>query len=483
MKSCVAYMRYSTDNQTENSIEYQRAAIKEYCNRTGLTLLQEFVDEAHSATNVQRPEFQRMMKEAMNGPDWETIIVYDLSRLFRNVTDAAFYKSKLNDMGIKIISVSEPLPDSDEGWLTETFTDTLNEYYIRQNKRKTHAGMTVKAKNAEHCGGIPPLGYDVDSNGKLIINEDEANTVREIFKLFRLGYSYKNMTEYLNGQGFKTKAGKPFTKNSFHNILTQEKYVGTYRWNRRKAKNSKGQHNNHAYKPDEKHIVVENGCPAIIPIEDFMDVQKKLSQRSEGRADTKSRHHYMLGSLKRLKCAKCGAYMVGKVTTSHGRKYTTYACPNHKGGTCPTKDIPAKGLEEYTAIVVVSNLMKQADLPLLNKSIKEGGYDADTQSIKNQLISVSKKIDNITRSLEGGYSESLVERLHQLEQKKASLKAQLQTLTKAIPAIDEKNLKKLKNKLANVLIKSDEPEVREVLATYIEKILVSNESVTVELKI
>ena len=127
--------------------------------------------------------------------------------------------------------------------------------------------------------------------------------------------------------------------------------------------------------------------------------------------------------------------------------------------------------------------MKQADLPLLNKSIKEGGYDADTQSIKNQLISVSKKIDNITRSLEGGYSESLVERLHQLEQKKASLKAQLQTLTKAIPAIDEKNLKKLKNKLANVLIKSDEPEVREVLATYIEKILVSNESVTVELKI
>ena len=322
MKSCVAYMRYSTDNQTENSIEYQRAAIKEYCNRTGLTLLQEFVDEAHSATNVQRPEFQRMMKEAMNGPDWETIIVYDLSRLFRNVTDAAFYKSKLNDMGIKIISVSEPLPDSDEGWLTETFTDTLNEYYIRQNKRKTHAGMTVKAKNAEHCGGIPPLGYDVDSNGKLIINEDEANTVREIFKLFRLGYSYKNMTEYLNGQGFKTKAGKPFTKNSFHNILTQEKYVGTYRWNRRKAKNSKGQHNNHAYKPDEKHIVVENGCPAIIPIEDFMDVQKKLSQRSEGRADTKSRHHYMLGSLKRLKCAKCGAYMVGKVTTSHGRKYT-----------------------------------------------------------------------------------------------------------------------------------------------------------------
>ena len=52
MKNCVAYMRYSTDNQTENSIEYQRAAIADYCTRNDWTLLQEFVDEAYSATLI-----------------------------------------------------------------------------------------------------------------------------------------------------------------------------------------------------------------------------------------------------------------------------------------------------------------------------------------------------------------------------------------------------------------------------------------------
>lgn len=482
-KNAVAYMRYSTDNQTENSIKYQRAGIAAYCLQFGLVLQDEFVDEAFSGSSDRRPAFQRMIEASRHNPSWDKILVYDSSRLFRNSTDAAHYKTELQDRGIEVISIKEKFPRTTIGWFMEKFTDIVNEFYSRQTRQKTHDGMAVKARKALHCGGIPPLGYDVDSGGNLTINEVEAETVREIFRLYNLGYSYKSMIKILNGKGLTTKAGMPFTKNSFSNILTQEKYIGVYRWNKRKAKNSKGQYNNHAYKPEEEQVIVPGGCPAIVPLEQFQAAQEKLSQRKQGRADTKSRHHYMLGSMKRLKCAKCGAYMVGKVTATHGKKYLVYSCPNHKGGVCPTKDIQAKELGQYTAIAIVNNLLTKDCIPALNHCLKSSGASGEVQQLRNRLTGTEKKINNIVKGLESGHSEALIDRLHQLEKEKQFLTKRLQDMTGKVPVVDKGNLLQIKNKLANRLITSDEPEVREVLLKYIDEIRVSNEGVTVNLRI
>jgi len=475
-------MRYSTDNQTENSIKYQRAAIDTYCLQNNLTIQEEFVDEGYSGSNDRRPEFQRMIEASKNNPDWNTILVYNFSRIFRNSTDAPRYKAELRDRGIKIVSVKEKFPDSAIGKLMEGFTDLTNTLIVDHARDGSHAGMTVKAKEAIHCGGIPPLGYDVGADGKLTINDAEAETVREIFQLYNLGYSLKNMAKILNDKGLRTKAGLPFTKNSFNNILTQEKYIGVYRWNKRKAKDSKGRHNNHAYKPAEEQVVIPGGCPAILPLEVFQEAQEKLSQRKRGRADTKSRHHYMLGSMKRLKCAECGSYMTGKVTTSHGKKYLTYACPKHKGGGCPTKDIPAKNLEQYTAITIIKNLRMTANLPQLNQCLKTGGDNAEAQQLRNRIKGTEKKINNIARSLENGYSEVLTNRLYLLEQEKATLTDQLQRTSKAIPDITEKDLKPIKKKLANHLMTSNDPDVKQLLMACIKEITVSNDSVNVTLQ-
>lgn len=482
-RNCVAYMRYSTDNQTENSIEYQRAAIEKYCEQNGLILQKEFIDEAYSGNNDQRPDFQRMIAEALNNPSWDVVLVYDFSRIFRNLSDATSYKAMLSDKNIQIVSVMEPFAKSDEGWLTETMTDTLNEYYSRQTKRKTHAGMSVKASKGEHCGGIPPLGYDVGPDGKLTVNQVEAETVKEIFRLYNLGYSLNNMAKILNDKGLQTKAGKPFTKNSFSNILTQEKYIGVYRWNKRKAKNSRGQHNNHAYKPNEEQTIIEGGCPAILPLEQFQEAQDRLSQRKQGKADTKSRHHYMLGGMKRLKCAKCGAYMVGKVTTSHGKKYLTYSCPNHKSGVCQTKDIPANGLERYAAAVIVRELLKKGDIPRLNQCLKSGGGNAEARQLRNQLTGIEKKIANIAKCLENGYSDTLDDKLRYLEQEKSRLTSQFQKASKPAPSITAENLKEVRLQLVDMISTSNEPEVRELLIKFIDEIRVSNEDVTVSLQI
>lgn len=191
----------------------------------------------------------------------------------------------------------------------------------------------------------------------------------------------------------------------------------------------------------------------------------------------------MLGGIKRLKCAECGAYMVGKVTTSHGKKYTTYACPKHKGGGCPTKNIPAKGLEGYTAAVIVKELRMGSNLPQLNQCLKSGGDNAEAQRLHNRLKGTEKKIDNIVRNLENGCSKAMTDRLHLLEEEKISLANQLQAASRTVPNITEKNLRTVKKKLVNHLVKSDDPEVRELLMAYITEITVSNDAVTVDLQI
>lgn len=481
-KKCVAYMRYSTENQNDGySIEYQRDAIKRYCQQNGLTLMEEFVDEAYSGGTDKRPAFQRMIAESDSKPDWNTILVYDHSRFFRNKDYAWLYKRALSDSGIKVVSVTEPFGSTVEGRFMEGFKDLVNDFFREDSVKRTHAGMSVKAKTACHCGGIAPLGYDVGDDGKLIVNEAEADTVREIFRLYASGYSYRNMTEYFNKKGIQTKAGKPFTKNSFYHILTQEKYIGTYRWNKRKAKNSKGKRNNHASKPLEEQTIIPDGCPAIVPLELFQTVQERLAERSNGRSDTKSRHHYVLGGMKLMRCAKCGSYMTGKVTRSHGSEYITYTCPNHKGGHCPTKDIKARDLDRYAVMLVTNTVLKKSRLEEINQMVSNGCKEPQVNRLRNQLAGIEKRIGNITRAIAVGHSDALVATLHSLEAEKNTVLEQLQSQDMAMPKMTSENLLAAKKAMVKYLLTSEDPEARDLLRTYVQGIRVSNDEVTIQL--
>ena len=80
-------------------------------------------------------------------------------------------------------------------------------------------GMNETALQCKHTGGCPPLGYDLDENRHLVINESEAQSVRIIFQMFADGYGYSEIIERLNTHGYKTKRGKMFGKNRLYEIL------------------------------------------------------------------------------------------------------------------------------------------------------------------------------------------------------------------------------------------------------------------------
>lgn len=476
----VAYMRYSSDNQTENSIAYQRRAICTYCAANKIQLVGEYVDEAYSATNDKRPVFREMIDDAVNNPEWRMVLVYDMSRFARNNSDAVKYSNRLRDADIELVSITQTFGNSNEGFLLEGITNLINDYYSRNNAKHTHAGMMVKAQQGKHYGGTPPLGYDVDSEGNLTVNESEAEIVRLIFDMYELNYTYSDMAKILNERGYTNKRGAAFGKTSFDSILRQEKYIGKFSWNRVRHKNSKGEHNSHAYKPVDQQIIIESGCPAIITEGQFNRVQRLLDSKDKNNIRNKNRHHYMLSGLKILKCAECGSYMIGKVVQSHGKLYLTYSCPKRKTRECKMRDIPAESLEAFVAETLVSDLRERTDI---NKISAMMTYTKDYRTAKDKLKGLDMATRNIMRVLEHGCTEEVVEKLKSLSASKRALKNIISDYELNARGINECNIEDITEKFGDVLIHSDDPEIRMYLRDTIEVIEAGIDEINMTLKI
>lgn len=474
----VAYMRFSSYNQDENSIEYQRGAIHAYCKQHGYSIVKEYVDEAYTATNDRRPAFQQMVQDAQNKPEWASVMVFDLNRFARNNKDANNYTALLEDHDICLISVTQDFGDTIEGFLIRGILNLINEYFSRVNSKHTHAGLKNKAEKGIHCGGVPPLGYDVSSDKKLVINANEAEIVKKIFTMFEQNYSYAQIADTLNSEGYKTKTGKPFNKNSFSSILHQEKYTGLYTWNKIRQKNSQGVRNSHAFKPIEKQVRIDDACPVIIPAEQFERVQNMIASRQNGVAASKSKNHYMLGRLNFLKCAECGANMIGAVRQSHGNRYIVYYCPNHKKKECPTKEIQGAPLEKMVAKLLAKDLFQRDDLKTISQELKKND---EYKAIEAKLHGNEKAKRNVLKAVCASYDESLTKKLQTLSTEKVALQRKLALAEVQISGIDEENKKEVCKEFARYLMKSRDSEVKTYLAKMIHEITVSNDSVSITL--
>lgn len=115
----VIYARYSSDNQTEASIEGQLRECMEYATYNDIQVIGNYIDRAFSAKTDHRPEFQRMIKDSYKHA-FDCIIVWKLDRFSRNRYDSAHYKALLRKNGVKVISAKETIAEGSEGILLES---------------------------------------------------------------------------------------------------------------------------------------------------------------------------------------------------------------------------------------------------------------------------------------------------------------------------------------------------------------------------
>ena len=105
MKTAVIYARYSSERQTEQSIEGQLRECMEYAERNDIVIVDTYIDRAMTGTNDNRTDFQRMLKDAQKSA-WDIVLVYKFDRFSRNKYEAAIHKKTLKDHGITLVSCS-----------------------------------------------------------------------------------------------------------------------------------------------------------------------------------------------------------------------------------------------------------------------------------------------------------------------------------------------------------------------------------------
>ncbi len=149
MKTAAIYARYSSDNQTEQSIEGQLRVCEEYAQRNGIAVTDTYIDRAMTGTNDNRPEFQRMIKDSAE-KRWEVILVYKLDRFSRNKYETAIHKKTLKDNGVKVVSAMENIPDTPEGIILESLLEGMNQYYSAE----CFYGHNLKSPDP-----IPPVNH------------------------------------------------------------------------------------------------------------------------------------------------------------------------------------------------------------------------------------------------------------------------------------------------------------------------------------
>lgn len=152
----VIYARYSSDNQTEASIEGQLRECMEFADHAGIDVIKSYIDRALSAKSDNRPEFQRMIKDSYKHA-FDYIIVWKLDRFSRNRYDSANYKALLRKNGVKVVSAKEAIAEGSEGILLESVLEGFehtNGHSIKNLKSKSELKQSnqCKAKVGTPCG-------------------------------------------------------------------------------------------------------------------------------------------------------------------------------------------------------------------------------------------------------------------------------------------------------------------------------------------
>lgn len=411
------YARYSTDRQTDNSIEYQFAKIEEYCQKNKIRLVASYCDKAKSGTNTDREGFRAMVAAAMQHK-FDCVVIYDITRGSRDVADWFMFRKQMSLLGIQVVSATQHLGDITDpsDFLTELISVGLGEHQVLDTRKKSIAGTTERAKKGLFCGGVPPLGYDIE-DGQYIINDAEANVVRKIFAMYAAGKGYAAILEAV--KGVKGKRGKPIGKNSLYSILRNERYIGTYTWFRRKCKLMRKWAGG---SPNPDAIRIDGVIPPIIDDKTWIEVQNRMDDNKR-RASNKAKQEYLLSGL--IECEACGSTYVGHCSTNtRGYQSRYYICGDkYRTRTCKAKNINADEIETFVVQQLKAFLL-DADFSEVAKTIADRVNSAspDLSAEKRELNSVIEKINNGTKAILSGINyPELQDEMDKLRLRKSEL--------------------------------------------------------------
>lgn len=461
------YCRYSSDMQNEKSIEQQKNELDEYAQKNNIQIVKYYIDEAKSGRSDTRDSFQEMIHDCRK-KDVQCILVWKTDRFARKTLDNLFYRNQLEKLGIKLISITQPMDmESPEGKLMSTLLAGMDEYFSQNLASNVKRALKNNANNLQFNGGIAPLGYDIVDK-KYVINERESFIVKQIFDMYINGLSYVQIALNLNLKGYVTKKGKPFAKTSVLSILENEKYTGKYIYNKGTKSNHRG------YRDDV--IIVENAIPKIIDDDIFNKVKNR--KRNKPHAENKAKRTYLLSGL--IHCS-CGGTYTGftsiKIKNGKEFKYGYYRCNNrNKLGGCTMPLLIQDKLEKY-----ILDLLKKefTDNTTIEKIVKEVNRQYklltnDSDEIEMQVEENQKKINNLMKLVYLGNTTRVVsEKIADLEKMNDILKQEIVTRT----CVNEDLIRKVL--MQDISQLENKENYKQFIQKWIKKIEVTNDFIDI----
>ena len=407
-----AYLRVSTEDQDEYSLDSQLRLIRDYAAKNGYHIPDEFVfkDETSGRSASKRKDFQRMIALAKDkSHPFSTIFVWKFSRFARNQEESIVYKSMLRRCGVEVVSISEPLADGPFGSLIERILEWMDEFYSIRLSGEVKRGMAEKVSRGEIVTP-PALGYDVDSAARRYVPNADAVYVRKIFADYLSGKGVTAIARELRDEGVRSTRGNIIDNRGVMYILQNPVYIGKLRW----SKDGHVDYSRSGEKP-ENGILVDAPHEHLVDAATWDAVQAKLDRTAKGRTKYARRDQPVEWMLKGLvRCDSCGSTLV----------YSSLACPSmqcykYSKGQCKTSHSLSIAKANRLVIDALQHCADNLVFPIAPHTVKpQKGPDYA------HLIEVEQvKLRRVLEAYESG-----VDTLDEYAMKKARVNASIEAL-------------------------------------------------------
>lgn len=441
-KMNVAYLRVSTEAQTEKyGLDMQKQKILDYCERNGVIIDKWYIDGGYSGSKLDRPEIQKLLDDAENGLI-RAVYIYKLDRLSRDTADTLELMYRiLPKFGIKVVSMTEEIrTDSPMDKVMLTMNAAMNQYEREIIRMRMSAGMIERVKKGLWPGGGNiPWGYYYDRNdGILHVDEEQAEQVRNAYKLYLDGYSCDKISKMLGFKGERIVI----------QILKRKSNIGLIEY--------KG----NVYKGLHEPIVAESL---------FWEVQEMIKKRSTN--SHISNDHILTGL---CYCGICGARMRYQKWGKY-HKLVCYSQYKHKeymrkSDHCTNKKLKAVFVEKE-----VEDSFKMFSIDISGKT----AHKIDKSKVILQTISATKeKIKKMYEIYFLHSSDNLLEMINEEEGKLKSLENELLEERKKAKTNTSDTVERIK-RMSDVWEKLDEKEKNKILKDCVEKVVITGEDIDI----
>lgn len=375
-----------------------------------------YVDDGWSGANFDRPDFTRMMADVY-AQNIDCVIVKDSSRFGRNASESGRYIGEVFPrLRVRYIAVNDAIDSGrSQGvaidFLNNSMRGMINEYYVAANSESIRSTLDMERRRGDFIGSFAKYGYKKDpaDHHKLLVDDEAAEVIREIYRMYLSGSGIRTIVRYLNDSGipnpstYKCRSGLNYhsraigksslwSDKTIRRILQDEMYTGNM---------VQGMFRKASYKdkaiialPQEEWIRVKDTHEAIIGKDDFDRVQKMLNSHAKASAITGE-----IGLFSGiLRCADCGHALIKKVNNNPNKTYVYYRCSTYCKcrSACSAHTISYEKLYNTVLMCIQKMVEIAVNADEVIKEMRQYRSDRSIEKTTLQLHHLEKELEKTT---------------------------------------------------------------------------------------